>query len=92
MHTDDLTTDSTNRVRARAPRWRLIAVASRGGPSWCILAPAGGMFVSSARFVSEPKENPAAELSIHGVEKTGETGRLCCLNLAVHGVEGYRTG
>jgi type I restriction enzyme M protein len=27
-------------------------------------------------------------LSIHGVEKTDETGRLCPLNLAVHGLEG----
>jgi type I restriction enzyme M protein len=46
------------------------------------------MFVSSARFVAEHKQNPAAELSIHGVEKTDETGRLCRLNLAVHGLEG----
>ena len=56
-----------------------------------ILDPACGsgcMFVSSARFVSEHKKNPAAELSIHGVEKTDETGRLCRLNLAVHGLEG----
>jgi type I restriction enzyme M protein len=56
-----------------------------------ILDPAcgsGGMFVSSARFISEHKKNPAAELSIHGVEKTDETGRLCRLNLAVHGLEG----
>jgi type I restriction enzyme M protein len=56
-----------------------------------ILDPAcgsGGMFVSSARFVSEHKKNPVAELSIHGVEKTDETGRLCRLNLAVHGLEG----
>jgi type I restriction enzyme M protein len=56
-----------------------------------ILDPAcgsGGMFVQSARFVSEHKKNPAAELSIHGVEKTDETGRLCRLNLAVHGLEG----
>jgi hypothetical protein len=28
------------------------------------------------------------ELSIHGVEKTDETDRLCRLNLAVHGLEG----
>jgi hypothetical protein len=67
---------------------------------------AGGMFVSSARFVSEHKQQAAAsqfqgenrpkdysrdqtrELSIHGVEKTDETGRLCRLNLAVHGLEG----
>ena len=27
-------------------------------------------------------------LSIHGVEKTDETGRLCRLNLAVHSLEG----
>jgi type I restriction enzyme M protein len=56
-----------------------------------ILDPAcgsGGMFVSSARFVSEHKHNPSAELSIHGVEKTDETGRLCRMNLAVHGLEG----
>jgi type I restriction enzyme M protein len=56
-----------------------------------ILDPAcgsGGMFVSSARFVAEHQRNPAAELAIHGVEKTDETGRLCRLNLAVHGLEG----
>ena len=46
------------------------------------------MFVSSVRFVAEHKKNPAAELSIHGVEKTDETGHLCRLNLAVHGLEG----
>jgi type I restriction enzyme M protein len=56
-----------------------------------ILDPAcgsGGVFVQSARFVAEHKKNPAAVLSIHGVEKTDETGRLCRLNLAVHGLEG----
>lgn len=56
-----------------------------------ILDPAcgsGGMFVQSARFVSEHRKNPAAELSICGVEKTDETGRLCRMNLAVHGLEG----
>jgi type I restriction enzyme M protein len=56
-----------------------------------ILDPAcgsGGMFVQSARFVSEHKHNPSSELSICGVEKTDETGRLCRLNLAVHGLEG----
>src|SRR6185436_8285236 len=47
-----------------------------------------GMFVQSARFVAEHKKNPAAELSICGVEKTDETGRLCRLNLAIHGLEG----
>ncbi len=85
-----------------------------------ILDPAcssGGMFVSSARFVSEHKASPPStrpaghpspsarkdgdeglkaqysgdpgrELSTHGVEKTNDTGRLCRLNLAVHGLEG----
>ena len=56
-----------------------------------ILDPAcgsGGMFVSSARFVSEHKKNPSSELSIHGVEKTDDTGRLCRMNLAVPGLEG----
>lgn len=56
-----------------------------------ILDPAcgsGGMFVQSARFVAEHHKNPSAELSICGVEKVDETGRLCRLNLAVHGLEG----
>lgn len=56
-----------------------------------ILDPAcgsGGMFVSSARFVAEHRHNPSDELSIFGVEKTDETGRLCRMNLAVHGLEG----
>ncbi len=56
-----------------------------------ILDPAcgsGGMFVQSARFVAEHQKDPAAELAICGVEKVDETGRLCRLNLAVHGLEG----
>jgi type I restriction enzyme M protein len=56
-----------------------------------ILDPAcgsGGMFVSSARFISEHRQNPSSQLSIHGVEKTDETGQLCRMNLAVHGLEG----
>ncbi len=56
-----------------------------------ILDPAcgsGGMFVQSARFVAGHQKNPAAELAICGVEKTDETGRLCRMNLAVHGLEG----
>lgn len=56
-----------------------------------ILDPAcgsGGMFVQSARFVSEHHKNPSAELAICGIEKTDDTGRLCRLNLAIHGLEG----
>ncbi len=56
-----------------------------------ILDPAcgsGGMFVQSARFVAEHKKNPSSELSIFGIEKTDDTGRLARMNLAVHGLEG----
>jgi type I restriction enzyme M protein len=65
-----------------------------------ILDPAcgsGGMFVQSARFVAEHKRNgdsgegtrsAATEISIYGQEKTGETVKLCRMNLAVHGLEG----
>ena len=49
----------------------------------------GGMFVQSARFVSEHhKSGGASALSIHGIEKVDDTGRLCRMNLAVHGLEG----
>lgn len=56
-----------------------------------ILDPAsgsGGMFVQSAKFISEHKQNPSEELSIYGQEKTAETIRLAKMNLAVHGLEG----
>lgn len=48
----------------------------------------GGMYVQSARFVKAHCGNPAGDLAIYGVEKTDETGRLCRMNLAVHGLEG----
>lgn len=49
----------------------------------------GGMFVQSARFVGEHKKNGGgSSLSIHGIEKVDDTGRLCRMNLAVHGLEG----
>lgn len=47
----------------------------------------GGMFVQSARFVAEHQKNQGA-LSIHGVERVDDTGKLCRMNLAVHGLEG----
>lgn len=46
------------------------------------------MFVQSARFVSEHKKNPGAELSIYGQEKVAETVKLGKMNLAVHGLAG----
>lgn len=48
----------------------------------------GGMFVSSADFVSGHNKNASDELSIFGQEKTGDTARLSKMNLAVHGLQG----
>ncbi len=48
----------------------------------------GGMFVQSARFVQNHRQNPSAEISIYGQEKTAETVRLCRMNLAVNGLSG----
>lgn len=56
----------------------------------------GGMFVSSADFVTSHNRssNGAAgasasdELSVFGQEKTGDTVRLSKMNLAVHGLQG----
>ncbi len=56
-----------------------------------ILDPAcgsGGMFIQSAKFVAEHKNNPASELAVYGQEKVQETIKLCRMNLAMHGLEG----
>lgn len=63
-------------------------IEPHGGKVFDPACGSGGMFVQSARFVAEHKKNPSAELAVYGVEKTDETGRLCKLNLAVHGLEG----
>ena len=48
----------------------------------------GGMFVSSADFVSSHNKSASDELSLFGQEKTGDTVRLSKMNLAVHGLQG----
>ena len=48
----------------------------------------GGMFVSSADFVSSHNKNASDELSILKKKKTGDTVRLSKMNLAVHGLQG----
>ena len=56
-----------------------------------ILDPASGscgMFVQSARFVSEHQQNPSAKLAIFGQEKVGSNVNLGRMNLAMHGLEG----
>jgi type I restriction enzyme M protein len=56
-----------------------------------ILDPAcgsGGMFVHSANFVERHQQSPGEQLSVYGLEKTGETVSLARMNLAVHGLSG----
>jgi len=56
-----------------------------------ILDPAcgsGGMFVQSARFVEEHKQNPTTAISIFGQENKEQTIRIAKMNLAVHGLSG----
>ena len=48
----------------------------------------GGMFVQSARTVSEHGKNPTERLTFRGLEKNATTIRLAKMNLAVHGLEG----
>ena len=51
-------------------------------------AGSGGMFVQSANFIRNHRENPSKEITCYGQEKVDETMRLCKMNLAVHGLEG----
>ena len=56
-----------------------------------ILDPAcgsGGMFVQSAEFVHNHRQDGNDQISIYGTERVSETIRLCKMNLAVHGLEG----
>ena len=56
-----------------------------------ILDPAcgsGGMFVQSAEFIHNHRQNGNDQISICGTERVSETIRLCKMNLAVHGLEG----
>lgn len=48
----------------------------------------GGMFVQSAKFVQRHQQNPAAQISVFGVEKEAATVKLAKMNLAVHGLGG----
>jgi type I restriction enzyme M protein len=48
----------------------------------------GGMFIQSARFVTNHKKNPNSEISVFGQERVAATVRLCKMNLAVHGLSG----
>jgi len=48
----------------------------------------GGMFVQSARFVDEHRNNGGEVISIYGQERVSETVRLARMNLAVHGLGG----
>jgi very-short-patch-repair endonuclease len=71
-----------NRVALQTPEVILEAIARHMASS----APSGRGAGESAP--PDFSGDPARELSIHGVAKTDEAGRLCRLNLAVHGLEG----
>jgi type I restriction enzyme M protein len=48
----------------------------------------GGMFVHSARFVSNHSGSPTQDLSVYGQEQKEGTVPLCRMNLALHGLSG----
>lgn len=48
----------------------------------------GGMFVQSAHFIENMKQNPSDRATFYGMEKNPTTIRLAKMNLAVHGLEG----
>ena len=47
----------------------------------------GGMFIQSERFVKE-RQGKIGSLSIYGQELNSTTWKLCCMNLAIRGLEG----
>lgn len=48
----------------------------------------GGMFVQSAKFISNHKKDPTRELSIYGQELAGQNVQIANMNLAIHGLQG----
>lgn len=70
---------------AEPPRDRALANPNLDGALTC---PVCWLRFDIGDIMHLAAHDPAAELSIHGVEKTGEAGRLCRLNLVVHGLEG----
>ena len=101
--TTTLSAVSTNTSRRICPerrvkRWGVLhsgrhrpAVGgSVGALSWPLLDPAcgsGGMFVQSARFVSEHKKDPRGVVDPR-TRKGRRDVALCRMNLAMHGLEG----
>ncbi len=48
----------------------------------------GGMFVQSAKFISNHKKDPTRELSIFGQEMAAQNVQIANMNLAIHGLQG----
>lgn len=48
----------------------------------------GGMFVQSAKFISNHKKDPTRELSIFGQELAAQNVQIANMNLAIHGLQG----
>ncbi len=48
----------------------------------------GGMFVQSAKFISNHKKDPTRELGIYGQELAAQNVQIANMNLAIHGLQG----
>jgi len=48
----------------------------------------GGMFVQSAKFITNHKKDPTRELGIYGQELAGQNVQIANMNLAIHGLQG----
>jgi hypothetical protein len=70
---------------AEPPRDRAFANPDLDGLLTCLVC---SLRFDTGDIMHVAAHDPAAEISIHSVEKTDETGRLCRLNLGVHGLEG----
>ena len=65
-------------------------IEPHGGKVFDPACGSGGMFVQSAEFIQQHREDAAADLDVYvyGTEKTLETVKLAKMNLAVNGLRG----
>jgi type I restriction enzyme M protein len=65
-------------------------IEPHGGKVFDPACGSGGMFVQSAQFIEQHRQDAAADLDVYvyGTEKTRETVKLAKMNLAVNGLRG----
>ena len=65
-------------------------IEPHGGKVYDPACGSGGMFVQSAEFIHQHRQDAAADLDVYvyGTEKTRETVKLAKMNLAVNGLRG----